>query len=174
MPWPLLIASKRKNIRQWAYSLTKDNDEADDLTHDVIIKVLQSEDKFEPGSNLHAWLSTCTRNLFVTGFLKKKRIGAPVDIEQLQSHGLEAYSESNSGEADLSMQEISIALDRLPPSYRRAIDGRIDGLQYDEIAKLEGIPIGTIKNRIYKARELLKRVMMNVKSTVLSDQAELD
>ncbi|WP_460670886.1 RNA polymerase sigma factor, partial [Larkinella ripae] len=147
------IAGHRKKILAYAKKLTGDEDDAEDLTQDAVIKALTNQDKFEEGTNLSAWLATITYHLFVTNYKRAKRFANPVDVadaEYLVSAPANVFDH-------LELEHAEAALSRVPEHQRRYIDYRRHGYKYEEIAEMERIPVGTVKNRIHLARHELDR-----------------
>ncbi|GAB3324431.1 hypothetical protein GCM10027299_21670 [Larkinella ripae] len=151
------IAGHRKKILAYAKKLTGDEDDAEDLTQDVIVKALTNQDKFD-GSNLAAWLGTITKNTFVTNYHRAKRFANPVDVADAEY----LVSTPETVFDLLELEHAEAALSRVPENQRRYIDYRRHGYKYEEIAQIEQIPVGTVKNRIHLARHELDR---QIKST---------
>ena len=142
-------------LRAFAWSLCHNRSDADDLVQDTLIKAWTNRDKFEPGTNLRAWLFTILRNTYYTQISRRRRevrdetgeIAATLKVEASQDwsvtlHGLQA------------------ALAQLPDEHREAlILVGAAGLSYEEAAEICGCALGTIKSRVNRARHRLLKLM---------------
>lgn len=152
-------------LKEYATSLTHDYDFANDLVQDTNIKVLLNFNKFEVGTNFKAWVSMMLRNTFINNYNKSSRCPIvrstiDLDIVSTSDEGTSVESSSN-----IYIDHINSVKNSLPDYVKKFIDLRIDGLSYKEIAEIENIPVGTVKNKIFLARQELRNK--------LSDYAEL-
>ena len=145
-----------------ARKYTNSNTLAEDLAHDAILKALQNQDKFEKGSNLHAWLYTIVRNTFITQYNKtqKGREYAMID-DYMIDRGLSSHIAHNEGASNYEIELIRKELASLPDELRSIISDRSIGYTYQEIADKYQMPIGTIKNKIHIARKSLAGIDFN-------------
>jgi RNA polymerase sigma factor (sigma-70 family) len=152
-----LIASNRRKILAIARNFTGCEEDAEDLTQDVIIKAIKNEDKFD-GSNLMAWLHTITRNTFLSEYQRQQRRGGKaLDIQdEVFGDGLLSFSTMQTAEPEMEVDRIKEALKKVSDRVRICLELRIEGYKYEEIAEKVGVPIGTVKNRIHIAREELE------------------
>ena len=142
-------------LRAFAISLTGDLDRADDLVQEALLKGLSNLDKFEPGTNLVAWLLTILRNQFHTNYRKRRR---EVEDPDGLLAGQLATPPEQSGALDL--QDLQTALKRLPVEQREALLlVAVEGMSYEEAARMCGTGIGTIKSRINRARGRLSQML---------------
>lgn len=134
---------------------------AEDLVQEAILKAYRSWDRFEPGTNCRAWLMTILRNTFINEFRRQKARPASVDFEQVTERPAsgalyEADPEGRLFDRPLD-DEIIRAIDELPEEFRVAVVlADIEGLSYQEMAELLGIPVGTVKSRLFRARRRLQ------------------
>ncbi|MBC6995090.1 RNA polymerase sigma factor [Neolewinella lacunae] len=144
-------------FRALALQLTADRDAAEDLLQDTIFLILKYRDQFEAGSNFSAWVKTIIRNTFITDYRKKKRRKELLD----KAKSLEFWTGDrityNQAESSLGAEEIMGLIEALPSIYRRAFQLFCQGMKYQEIALLTGVPIGTAKSRVFTARQELKK-----------------
>ena len=143
------------HLRAFAISLCGNVDQADDLVQDAILRGLSNLHRFEPGSNLRAWLFTILRNQFHTSFRKRRREAEDPD-------GLMASMLSTLPEQDghLDMSDLQAALARLPDKHREVlILIGAEGLSYEEAARVCGTNVGTIKSRMNRARSRLAELL---------------
>jgi RNA polymerase sigma-70 factor (ECF subfamily) len=122
------------------------------------MKAWANKHRFNPGTNLKAWLYTIMKNTFLTDYRRKRRRQTYVDLTD-NNHYLNFNSMEPNGEeadANLSVDEINLAIDELPEAYRTPFRSFLEGFKYEEISEALGLPLGTVKNRIFLARKELK------------------
>ena len=138
-----------------------DEARAEDLVQDAMLKAFRSWDRFEIGTNCRAWLMTILRNTFINEFRRQKARPASVEFEQVA----ERPSSNSLYEADpegklfhrIIDDEVIRAIDALPEEFRVAVVlADIEGLSYQEVAELMDIPVGTVKSRLFRARQRLQ------------------
>ncbi len=138
-----------------------DESRAEDLVQDAVLKAFRAWDRFEPGTNCRAWLMTILRNTFINEFRRQKSRPVPVEFEQVaerpSSHALfEADPEGRIFERIID-ERVVAAIDELPDEFRVAVVlSDLEGLSYQEVADLMGIPVGTVKSRLFRARKRLQ------------------
>jgi RNA polymerase sigma-70 factor (ECF subfamily) len=142
-------------LRAFAWSLSHNSADADDLVQDTLIKAWTNREKFEPGTNLRAWLFTILRNTYYTAVVRRRREVADEDGKHAAT--LTAGPTQDWSVAVHSLQE---ALQQLPAEHREAlILVGAAGLTYEEAAEICGCALGTIKSRVNRARARLLRLM---------------
>lgn len=147
-------------LRAFARSLTRNRTEADDLVQETLLKALANIDKFDPGTNLRAWLFTILRNTYYTEIRKRRR----------EADGLSvlAQQDANIGpgqEWSVTLSSLKEALAQLPDDQREALVlVGAAGLSYEEAAEVCGCALGTIKSRVNRARAKLL-VLMGAEAT---------
>ena len=143
-------------LRAFAWSLSHNGSDADDLVQDTLIKAWTNRDKFEPGTNLRAWLFTILRNTYYTAAVRRRR-------EVRDETGKYAASLSTGPTQDwsMAMRSLQLALQQLPAEHREAlILVGAAGLSYEEAAEICGCALGTIKSRVNRARARLTRLLI--------------
>lgn len=138
-------------LRAFAISLTRDATQADDLVQDTIVKAWSNFDKFQPGSNLRAWLFTILRNTFFSGRRKTRR-------EVPDPDGIHTASlfEKPAHDGRLAFADFRTAFDKLSPEQREVlILVGASGFSYEEAAEMTGVAVGTVKSRANRARQKL-------------------
>ena len=153
--WRQDLLSLAPAIRAFAWSISHDAAEADDLVQETLLKAWRGRDSFQPGANLRAWLFTILRNTYYSGLARRRREVADVDGQW--AAGL--ISPANQ-DWTVSVQELRLAMLRLPPTYREAlilVGGA--GMTYEEAADICDCAVGTIKSRVSRARERLLWLM---------------
>jgi RNA polymerase sigma factor (sigma-70 family) len=148
----------------FAFRLTFDEDDAKDLVQDTYLKAFRFITSFERGTNAKAWLFRIMKNSFINDFRKKSKQPQKVDYQEVETF-------YNSDDVDKSIttdlrvetvqdmigDEISNALNSLDVDFRTVIIlCDLEGFKYDEMAKILDIPIGTVRSRLHRARNLLK------------------
>ncbi len=151
-------------LYNFAYHLTYHEADANDLVQETFMKAFRFIHSFDSGTNAKAWLFKILKNGFINDYRKKKKEPQKVDFEDVIAYQ-DADDESGVVGYDLGEDifdgmlgdEITIALNRLPIDFKTVIllcD--IEGFSYEEIAKIIDIPIGTVRSRLHRARNMLK------------------
>ena len=149
--WRRAIAELLPSLRAFAFTLSRNAADADDLVQETLTKAWAHRARFEPGSNLRAWLFTILRNSWYTGASKRRR--EVPDEEGRYAAGLTAEA---SQEWSAELTSLQAALNALPPDHREAIVMvGAAGLSYQEAADIAGCAVGTIKSRVNRARHRL-------------------
>ena len=154
--WRDEVVALTPSLRAFAWSLSHNGADADDLVQETLIKAWSNRDKFEPGTNLRAWLFTILRNTWYTTAVRRRREVADED-------GRHAATLTSAPTQDwrLAIRSLQSALARLPDEHREAIIlVGAAGLSYEEAATICGCALGTIKSRVNRARTRLL-VLMN-------------
>ena len=138
-----------------------DDSRAEDLVQETMLRAWRSWDTYELGTNCRAWLMTILRNIFVNEFNRRKSRPDPVDYDAVEERpaGAELREEDPSGELFDRMidDEVVRAIQELDDEFRvTLVLSDVDGLSYAEIAEQLGIPEGTVKSRLYRARRRLQ------------------
>ncbi len=155
-------------LYNFAFRLTLDEDDANDLVQETYLKAYRFFEYFEQGTNAKAWLFRILKNSFINDFRKKSKQPAKVDYNEVESY---YNTEGNDGDAeiattsdmrtqsvqDLIGDEVASALNSLPVDFRTVIIlCDLEGFTYEEMAKILDIPIGTVRSRLHRARNFLK------------------
>ena len=142
-------------LRAFAWSISRNGADADDLVQDTLIKAWSHRDKFETGTNLRAWLFTILRNTYYTAVVRRRREVRDEDDQHARS-----LTTAPTQEWSLALRALQAALDQLPQEHREAlILVGAAGLSYEEAAAICGCALGTIKSRVNRARSRLLKVM---------------
>jgi RNA polymerase sigma-70 factor (ECF subfamily) len=145
-----------------ALRFTGDATRAQDLVQDTMFKAFRSWHRFQPGTNVRAWLLTILRNTFINDYRREKQRGPTVDIETAETFSLfdEVQDEDPEGQFfdKIVDAEVLKAIDSLPDEFRETLTlSDVEGLSYQEIAEVTGAPVGTVKSRLFRARRALQR-----------------
>ena len=148
----------------FAFRLTYDEDNAKDLVQDTYLKAYRFAESFQEGTNAKAWLYRILKNSFINDFRKKSKEPSKVDYQEVENF----YNSENVDEEktvdlridavrDMIGDEVSQALSSLAVDFRTVIIlCDLEGFTYDELSKILDIPIGTVRSRLHRARNLLK------------------
>lgn len=152
------LLGMQSELHRFALKLTADREEADDLLQETSLKALDNEDKFTPDTNFKGWMYTIMRNIFINNYRKIVRDQTFVDqTENLYHLNLPQDSGFESTEGNYDLKEIRRIVNSLPKEYRVPFSMYVSGFKYREIAERLGLPIGTVKSRIYFTRQRLQR-----------------
>ena len=142
-------------LRAFAWSLSHNASDADDLVQDTLIKAWMNRERYEMGTNLRAWLFTILRNTYYTSLTRRRR-------EVRDEDGVFAATLTTPPDQDwrMAVSSLESALQQLPHEHREAlilVGGA--GLTYEEAAEICGCALGTIKSRVNRARNRLLKLM---------------
>ena len=141
-------------LRRFAVSLARDPTAADDLVQDTLLRAWRARARFEPGTNFEAWTFTILRNAFYSSQRKRHEVQ---DDDGEYTARLTTPPEQ-AGHLDL--QDVRAALDRLAPVMREALTlVAIENLSYEEAAAIIGCQLGTVKSRVWRARDHLVKAL---------------
>lgn len=142
-------------MRAFAMSLTRNSALADDMVQDALVKAWSNIDKFQPGTNMRAWLFTIVRNTYYSHHRKAHREVADVDGEMTA-----AMASKPDHDGRLQMRDFNVAFDQLSDEHREALVLiGAGGFSYEEAAETCGVAVGTIKSRVNRARARLVELM---------------
>jgi len=148
------VGERMSDLRRYARRLTGNAADAEDLVQDCLVRALVNWHRFEPGTNLRAWLFTVMRNLHLNSFRRPARHEVPMAIEDLAEAG---PARPAAQEAAVEMTDFLRAFDRLTPARQKTIMlVGWDGMSYDQAASELGVPTGTVRSRLSRAREELR------------------
>ncbi len=156
-------------LKTFAYHLSYNEEDANDLVQETYMKAHRFIDKYLEGTNAKAWLFKILKNAYINEYRKKKKRPQQVDFEDIISYQ-NSDSASSSKYLDLRQEifenmmgdEVTIAINALPIDFRTVIllcD--IEGFTYEEISKIIDVPIGTVRSRLFRARNMLKEKLRN-------------
>ncbi|MCR8723863.1 RNA polymerase sigma factor [Frigidibacter sp. ROC022] len=138
-------------LRAFAVSLTRDGVAADDLVQDAVVKAWRNIDRFQPGTNLRAWLFTILRNTFYSDRRKARR-----EVGDADGALAATLTEKPRHDGALALTDFLAAFQTLPDEQREAlILVGASGFSYEEAAETTGVAVGTVKSRVNRARARL-------------------
>jgi RNA polymerase sigma-70 factor (ECF subfamily) len=151
-----LIEQQIPRLRRYARALTRDRDRADDLVQDTLGRALAKEQFWQPGTNIRAWLFTIMHNQNVNNVRRYIRDSAELDIEQI-SPTLTATTDPT---VTRKMFELERALAQLPLEQHQVILlVGLEGMSYEDTAGILTIPVGTVRSRLSRARDALRKLL---------------
>jgi RNA polymerase sigma-70 factor (ECF subfamily) len=143
------------SLRAFAASLCGSMQLADDLVQDTAVKAWSNQDKFQPGTSIRAWLFTILRNTYFS--LYRKRGREVQDVEGVYSSKVAVVGGQ---ESHIDLADFRAALAELPEEQREALVMiGASGLSYEEAAEISGVPVGTVKSRVNRARAKLAAML---------------
>ena len=152
------------SIYNFAFRITFDGDDAKDLVQDTYFKSFRFIDSFEKGTNAKAWLFRILKNSFINEFRKKNKEPVKIDYQEVETY-YNSDEVSRMIASNLQVEaikemigdEVSIALNTLDVDFRTVIIlCDLEGFTYEEMALILDIPIGTVRSRLHRARNLLR------------------
>src|SRR5665213_4059409 len=142
-------------LRAFAWSLSHNAADSDDLVQDTLIKAWTNRDKFEPGTNLRAWLFTILRNTYYTAAVRRRR-----EVRDETGKYAATLSTGPTQDWSLAIRALQTAVAQLPDEHREAlILVGAAGLTYEEAAEVCVCALRTIKSRVNRARARLLKLM---------------
>jgi len=163
------------SMYNFAFRLTMDEDDANDLVQDTYLKAFRFINSFQKGTNAKAWLFRILKNSFINDYRKKSKEPAKVDYQEVETFYNSEDAEADNITPDLRSEslsemigdEVANALNSLAVDFRTVIIlCDIEGFTYEEMAKILDIPIGTVRSRLHRARNLLKDKLRNYAKTM--------
>ena len=155
LSWRDEVVGLIPTLRAFAWSLCHNGSDADDLVQDTLIKAWTNREKFEPGTNLRAWLFTILRNTYYTTVLRRRR-----EVRDELGEYAGTLKTPATQDWSIAMGALEAALQKLPAEHREAlILVGAAGLSYEEVAEICGCALGTIKSRVNRARARLLKIM---------------
>ena len=139
------------------YSFRKDLLAVQEELQETSLKALDNEDKFEPDTNFRGWMYTIMRNIFINNYRKIVREQTFVDQTDNQYHlSMPQDSGFASTEGAYDLKEMHRIVNALPRDYKVPFSMHVSGFKYREIAERLGLPLGTVKSRIFFTRQKLQ------------------
>ncbi|MFR2070284.1 MAG: RNA polymerase sigma factor [Bacteroides nordii] len=152
------IVGMESELRHFALKLTADQELANDLVQDCMLKALDNKEKFVHAQNFKGWMYTIMRNLFINNYRRVTREMSMMDDSY--SIGRQNLLEVEDGERfeyAYDLKELHKVINAVPESMRKPFLMYVSGFKYNEIAEKMGLPIGTIKSRLFFVRKRLQK-----------------
>jgi len=153
------IEAEIPSLRRYARALAGQADAADDLVQDALERAVARFEQFRAGSSLRAWLFTILHNVRCDQHRRAVRRGAEVPIED----GAECVSVRPTQTDQLHVRDFSRAFGRLSEAHREALAlTGLEGMDYQHVAQILNVEVGTVKSRVFRARENLRREQLRL------------
>lgn len=152
------------SLYNFALRLTADPTDAEDLVQDTIVKAYRFFNSYEKGTNAKAWLFRILKNSYINNYRKKSKQPYQVDYSEISTY-YESIRSEQSDTTDLETRmyrdmlddTLSAALKSIPEDFRTVVIlCDVEGFTYEEISNMLDVPIGTIRSRLHRGRNLLK------------------
>lgn len=145
------------NLKNFAYQLTANREDAEDLLQETTLKALDNQDKYLENVNFKGWVFTIMKNIFINNYRKVVRNQTIIDqTEDLYHLNLPQESGFDTPDGSYSVKEIMKAINSFSDEYKVPFSMHVAGYKYQEIADKMSLPIGTVKSRIFFARQRLQ------------------
>lgn len=154
-------------LYNFALRLTTDPTDAEDLVQDTIVKAFRFFNSYEKGTNAKAWLFRILKNSYINNYRKKSKQPHQVDYDEVSTYYETVRSEQSDTTdmedimyRELLDDQVTRALEKLPEDFRTVVllcD--VEGFTYEEIANMLDVPIGTIRSRLHRGRNLLRAAL---------------
>jgi RNA polymerase sigma factor (sigma-70 family) len=150
------IEAEIPRLRRYARALTRDAVAADDLVQDCLVRGLAKQHLWKDGTDLRAWLFTILHNQYVNQVRRAVREGAAVAISETEPSLARGPDQGRR----LELRDLDRGLARLPEEQRTVILlVGLEGMRYEAVAEIIGVPVGTVRSRLSRGREALRRLM---------------
>lgn len=159
------IVGLQSNLMSFAVQLTRNREEAEDLLQDTTLKVLDNEAKYTENTNFKGWVFTIMRNIFINNYRRQARCATVVDQTQDLYHlNLAQDSGLDTPDGSYATREISEVINSFSDGYRVPFTTHVAGYKYSEIAEKMNLPVGTVKSRIFFARQRLQTLLKDYRN----------
>jgi RNA polymerase sigma-70 factor, ECF subfamily len=145
-------------LRRFAYALTGNTEQGDDLVQDACLRALSRMDLWQPGTRLDSWMYRIAQNIWLDRLRANKVRGEIVGIETME--GVTGSDGRQVAESELTLQAVAAAMAQLPAEQRAMVAlVCIEGASYKEAAEVAGVPVGTVMSRLARARRSLHAII---------------
>jgi RNA polymerase sigma-70 factor (ECF subfamily) len=148
-------------LHNFAVYLTRNPTEAQDLVQETYLRAMRFSHRFQPGTHLRAWLFQILRNTFLTFYRLRER-EAPVAEDGVPDWDAPMFHEAPDDDARAleAHTDLERALVRLPEEFRTVLLlAEVEGMPLEEVAHVMGCPVGTVKSRIFRAKERMRGLL---------------
>ena len=151
-----LLEGEIPRLRRYARALTRDASRGDDLVQSSLVRAIAKQHLWQEGTDLRAWLFTILHNQHVNDVRRSAREGTAIPVEEAAA----TLPVTANAFDSLQLRDLNRAIGRLPDEQRQVILlVGLEGMRYDEVAAILGIPIGTVRSRLSRGRETLRVLM---------------
>jgi RNA polymerase sigma-70 factor (ECF subfamily) len=148
-------------LHNLAVYLTRNGSEAEDLVQETYVRAMRFSHRFQPGTHLRAWLFQILRNTFLTFYRLREREPA-LSEDGVAASGAPMFHDApdQDGASTEVLTDLDRALSRLPEEFKTPLLlAEVEGLPLDEVARVMDCPVGTVKSRIFRAKERLREYL---------------
>jgi RNA polymerase sigma-70 factor, ECF subfamily len=146
-----------ESLNAFAYSLTKNSEDAKDLYQETAFRAINNKEKFRPETNFKAWTFTIMKNIFINNYRKKVKSNTILDsTDNMFFIDSGPNTITNDAGRNILMDELQEMITSLEDNIRIPFVMHHEGYKYNEIAEMFDLPLGTVKSRIFFARKALK------------------
>lgn len=150
-----LMANELPRLRRYALALTNDHHAADDLVQDCVERAIRKRHQWRRRGSMRSWLFRILYRLFLNEASRRSRLKSGVPLDDVA----ERIGRAADQDTELECADITDAMARLPANQRAAIAlTAVEGLSYDQAAEVLEVPIGTLRSRLSRGREQLRRL----------------
>jgi len=154
----------QNNMMNFALTLTSNREEAKDLLQETTLRALDNKEKYYENVNFKGWVFTIMHNIFVNNYRRVVRSQTMIDqTENLYHLNMPQDSGFDTPEGAYTVSEISRVINSFTNEYKVPFTMHVSGFKYEEIAQQLGLPIGTVKSRIFFARKRLQELLADYK-----------
>lgn len=147
------LVKEMDHLRKFAWKLTSNGADADDLLQSTVLRAIEKKHLFQDDTNLFKWTSKIMFNLFVSNYRRKCKFETQYDPESY----LEKESIAAPQDSQVELSKVADAMERLSDDHKEIlILVCVQGMQYQEVAAMLEIPVGTVRSRLSRARENLQ------------------
>lgn len=151
------IVAMEQDLHRFAYKLTANRESANDLVQDCVLQALDNHDKFTHSKNLKGWMYTIMRNIFINNYRRAAREMNIIDDDySILQQSLIEDGEADRFELAYDLKLLYRAIHNIPEDMKVPFQMFVAGFKYREIAEKLGLPIGTVKSRLFFIRKRLK------------------
>lgn len=152
------------SLYRFALGLAGEAQDAEDLVQDTMLKAYRAWHRFETGGNVRGWLMTILRNTFLNERRRIRRANVVEDVMEIEPYVILEEGQDKDPEGDFFGRILDThiweAIKSLRDEYRETLVLRdVEGMTYEEIAQVQGIRIGTVKSRLFRARQTLQPLL---------------
>ena len=154
-------------LYNFAMYLTRKPPEADDLVQETYLRAFRFAHRFQPGTHLRAWLFQILRNTFLTFYRLREREAALAEdgVPDWDVPMFHDAPDDSAGAMDAHTDR-ERAMRRLPEEFRTVLLlAEVEGLPLEEVARVMACPVGTVKSRIFRAKELLRILLRDYETS---------
>jgi RNA polymerase sigma-70 factor (ECF subfamily) len=150
-----LLEAQIPRLRRYARALTRDLVRADDLVQSCLARAVAKQHLWQPGTDLRAWLFTIMHNQHVNDVRRGVREGNNVELTEASTLAVESNAVPT-----LELRDLETAIGKLAPEQRQVILlVGLEGMAYEEVAKVLKVPVGTVRSRLSRGRDQLRLLM---------------